>query len=673
MRLPILFLLLLVPFFSMSQDRDLEQTKKQLEISNNKFTGVNRLKFLDSLAGEMRYDTPLNVDSIFRVTINYAQTLDSINIAVKHTTNLINYLNYGPNDFKQAKQLIKASYPLLPQVTKPNIIDDFYFEAAYVYYESRNFDEAIKHFDSAYFYAKKYQSKYVELSKFAIAMSHVNIGNFGKASLELQEAATMFQNKKDTLRWLDVKNSISVLYSKNGFFKEAKKERNEIIDLVHLYKDFPSLPFVYYNNAADDNKINLQKSRIKNLKLALKTGNISENKEYFEPLLKSGLAAALAENDSIEQAESLVKELEINEKDITGYNRPFYLNAKMRLAYAKNEYPNALRYATEYHDLKAEGDQYEEIQESELFLSKVYERLNNKDKALWHYKNYSKIKDSIGSVQKARVLAFYQTIYETEKRDLIIQNQDSNIELLDSKNKLKNQWLLFGGLGLVAVFGFVTIIRSRNFAKNKQKLQEEFTQDIIQTQEDERTRLAFELHDSVGQQLMLLTRKSKSIDDSSFENLANDTLTNLRTISQGLYPATLERLGFTAAIEDLINDLDENTEVFFSSEIENIDHAINKEKALHLYRIVQEALNNTIKHAEAKAVFVGISSETNSIILTIKDNGKGFDYSKKLQTSKSLGMKSLMERCKIIKANLQLESKLNKGTQITVKLPIEAS
>src|SRR5690606_13967482 len=115
---------------------DLEQTKKQLEISNNKFIGVNRLKFLDSLAGEMRYDTPLNVDSIFRVTINYAQTLDSINIAVKHTTNLINYLNYGPNDFKQAKQLIKASYPLLPQVTKPNIIDDFYFEAAYVYYES---------------------------------------------------------------------------------------------------------------------------------------------------------------------------------------------------------------------------------------------------------------------------------------------------------------------------------------------------------------------------------------------------------------------------------------------------------------------------------------------------------------------------------------------------------
>src|SRR5690606_34306228 len=128
------------PLFSISQDKDIEQTKKQLETSNNSYTGVNRLRFLDSLAGEMRYDTPLNVDSIFRVTINYAQTLDSINIAIKHSTNLINFLNYGPNDFNEAKKIVKATYPLLSKVTKPNIIDDFYYEAAYVYFDSRNFE-----------------------------------------------------------------------------------------------------------------------------------------------------------------------------------------------------------------------------------------------------------------------------------------------------------------------------------------------------------------------------------------------------------------------------------------------------------------------------------------------------------------------------------------------------
>src|SRR5690606_21428598 len=163
------------------------------------------------------------------------------------------------------------------------------------------------------------------------------------------------------------------------------------------------------------------------------------------------------------------------------------------------------------------------------------QNIGNKEKAFSHFKNYTKIKDSIGSIQKTRVLAYYQTIYETEKRDLTIQNQKSNIALLNSENKVKNQWLLFGGMGLLGLFGFITSVRSNNNTKRRQKLQELFTQDIINTQEQERTRLAFELHDSVGQQLMLLTRKLKTIDDPLFGTLANDTLTNLRTISQGLY------------------------------------------------------------------------------------------------------------------------------------------
>lgn len=670
MRLYILSLLFIIPIFSKAQDRDLEQNKSIWENSHKETSDQDRLKYLDSLAGEIRYDSTFNSDSIFRVTISFAQKMDSVEMAMKHAINFINYHNYGTNDYKEAKKIIQAAYPLLSQVSKPNILDDFYYEAAYVYYESRHFEEAIKLFDSAYVYAKKYKSKYVELSKFAIAMAHVNNGKFGEASLELQEAATLFQNKKDTLMWLNTKNSISILYSKNGFYEAAKKERNELIKLAKISNSFPSLPIIYYNNAADDNKMNLQGSRIKNLKLALTENQISENKVYFEPALKSGLAAALAENDSLQQAEKLIKELELDDKNTTGQNAHYFLNAKMRVAFAQKDYENALKYGLTLYNLKIDGDQYEEIQESELFLSEVYQNIGNKEKAFSHFKNYTKIKDSIGSIQKTRVLAYYQTIYETEKRDLTIQNQKSNIALLNSENKVKNQWLLFGGMGLLGLFGFVTIVRSNNNTKRRQKLQVLFTQDIINTQEQERTRLAFELHDSVGQQLMLLTRKLKTIDDPLFGTLANDTLTNLRTISQGLYPATLERLGFQSAIEDLINELDENTDVFFTLELENVDKLLSKDKALHLYRMLQESLNNVLKHAEAKAVFVSLEILSNTVIMIIKDNGKGFDYNKALNTSKSLGMKSLMERSKIISAKLEVESSLGKGTTLMIKLPV---
>ncbi|WP_027124854.1 tetratricopeptide repeat-containing sensor histidine kinase [Gelidibacter mesophilus] len=670
MRLSILILLFTIPVLSLSQDKDLEYNKSNWKNAVKDATDNERLKFLDSLAGAIRYDSTFNSDSIFRVTISFAQKMDSINMAMKHAINFINYLNYETNDYKEAKNLIKSTYPLLAKVSKPNILDDFYYEAAYVYYESRHFEEAIKLFDSAYVYAKKYNSKYIELSKFSIAMAHVNNGKFGEASIELQKAALLFQNKKDTLMWLNAKNSMSILYSKNGFFKEAKEERNELIKLAKISNSFPNLALVYYNNAADDNKINLQDSRIKNLKLALVENQTSENKAHFEPALKAGLTAALAENDSLYQAQNLLKELEMEVDNMTGQNAHYYLNAKMRVAFAQNDYENALKYALKLYDLKIGGDQYEEIQEAELFLSQVYQRIGNNDQAFSHFKNYTKIKDSIGSIQKTRVLAYYQTIYETEKRDLTIQNQNSNIALLDSENKQKNQWLLFGGLGLLGLFGFMTIVRSNNNNKRRQKQQELFTQDIINTQEQERTRLAFELHDSVGQQLMLLTRKLKTIEDPLFGTLASDTLDNLRTISQGLYPAALERLGFTAAISDLVNEMDEKTDVFFTLELENTDQLISKDKALHLYRMLQEALNNVLKHADAKAVFVRIENTSNTIVMTIKDNGKGFDYNHAVNTSKSLGMKSLMERCKIISAQLEIESSLGKGTQLIIKLPV---
>lgn len=671
MRFHLFTLVLFVPVFLNAQDKDLIENKSLLKLSNERTSSAERLKFLDSLSGEIRYDSTFNADSIFRVTISYAQKMDSINIAVKHTTNFINYLNYGTNEYDEAKKIIKGTIPILSQTTKPNLIDDFYYEAAYLHYDSRQFDEAIKLFDSSYYYAEKYQSEYMGLSKFAKGMALVNTGNFGEASITLQEASKMFQEKKDTVYWLNAKNSIAILYSKNGFFKEARKERDELIEIANTVDSYHNLPVVYYNNAADDHKLNNQESRIKNLKHAVETNNKLENKAYFNAPFKFGLAVGLANNDSLNQAAVIIKELELDNQNTTDYYRTFYLNAKMHYAFAEKNYPEAIRYGIENYRLKSESDQYEELQEAALFLSKVYERLGDTEKAFSHYKKYTQIKDSIGTSQNTRVLAYYQTLYETEKRDLTIQNQTSNIALLDSKNAVKNQWLLFGGLGLLSIFGFVTISRSRNSANKRQKLQEKFTQDIINTQEDERTRLALELHDSVGQQLMLLTRKLKGVDNMEYSNLADDTLTNLRAISQGLYPITLERFGFTAAIEYLVNELDENTDEFFTLEIENTDKLITKDKALHLYRMLQETLNNTIKHAEARAVSVTIYIDNKNITMCIQDNGKGFDYDTALKTSKSLGMKSLMERCKIINAKLMVESTLGKGTKITINLPIQ--
>ena len=226
-------------------------------------------------------------------------------------------------------------------------------------------------------------------------------------------------------------------------------------------------------------------------------------------------------------------------------------------------------------------------------------------------------------------------------------------------------WVSLLSLTSISVFLFY-------YFKNKaeQKRNEAYTHNLIKAQEEERTRVARELHDSVGQKLMLLTKKTKSTGNQEMEKLASNTLQELRAISRGLHPATLERLGPTVAIRNMVDEVDTNTNIFFTHEIEDVDTLLSKEASLHLYRIIQEVLNNMVKHADAKAASVIIEKKENTIRTIIADNGKGFDFSEKVKTSESLGMKTLLERTKILHSKIDIKSQINKGTTVTLTIPI---
>ncbi|WP_313112465.1 sensor histidine kinase [Aequorivita sediminis] len=228
-------------------------------------------------------------------------------------------------------------------------------------------------------------------------------------------------------------------------------------------------------------------------------------------------------------------------------------------------------------------------------------------------------------------------------------------------------WFWFSLLTFISLGVFIFI-----FYKNKreQKRNEIYTHNLIKAQERERIRVARELHDSVGQKLMLLTKKTKSYGSIEMETLAGNTLDELRTISRGLHPATLEKLGPTAAIVKLINEVDDNTNIFFTHEIEDIDSLLSKDASLHLYRIIQEVLNNMIKHSDAKAAYIKIVKKNNFLETTIVDNGKGFDSIEKLKFNNSLGMQTLVERAKILNSKIDIKSQINKGTQITLSTPL---
>jgi len=665
-------LLLIFCVFNISvYAQETEQVISELKQKINTSEKGEKLKWMDSLSNYTYFDTNREPDSIISKTINYALQIDSLNVAIYQLSNWMDYLNNRKTNPEKAlreyKKYSEQAFLLQNNKTKAKL----YLNIGDSYYYLKEYEKAIKYYDTTEVIAKRAEEKkLLGLAMMYKAGTQSQMGHFAESSQDLQECIRMFKKAKDTFNIISAKNSLSILYSQNGFFNEAKKERDEAIVLAKKINSRTHLISFYVNAATDAKKLNQTKSRIENLLLAKKISDNSSHSSFYNSILCSHLSIAYAQQDSINLAESYLQKLEeILKTNESQQNKAGYIEALKNVWFAKKNYSKALQYGKEHLEITRKTSDFENVMNAEKFLADVYEAQNNSSQAYQHFKAYEKIKDSISNVQKVKGLSYYQTLYETEKRDSKIETQQSDIALLDAENRYKNQWLLFGGLGMLGVFGGVLLVRSRSAAKKRQKLQERFSQDLIKAQEDERIRVARELHDSVGQKLMLLTKKTKSVGDADMELLAGNTLEELRSISRGLHPATLEKLGLTKAIETLINEVDANTNIFFTNEIENIDGDLNPDQALHLYRIIQEVLNNMVKHAEAKAASVSIHRNGKNIEALIKDNGNGFEYSEKLNNGESLGMKTLLERAKIIHSKITIQSAHLKGTSILLQIP----
>lgn len=640
------------------------------KVSNSK--AAEKLKWMDSLSRVIVRETDFTNDTIVRQTVDYALELDSTRIAAWHTANLIYFQNNRAGDAQKGNTLFTEFLVQAEQINDPHTLAKYYIEGADSYYFIEKFEEAIRYYDIAEAYAKKANNDRLEgLAKLYKGGTLSFQGAFSEASRTLQEASKIFLKSADTFNIISAKNALSILYSQNAFFYEAALERDEAIAMALDKKSYGHLISFYFNAATDARKQGHVSAQIENLKKAVEANEHTESPDVYFPILYSGLVSAYANKDNLELARTWIAKLEKNpEKFTQGSNRDSYLWGLKSLSYAEGNYQKAAKEGEEHLKILREGSHYEEIKFAEEFMAKTYDKLGDTKRAYDHYKKFTIIRDSVNSVQKIKALSYYQTLYETEKRDATILNQKKDIALLDAKSEIQNQYMLFGALGLFSCFGIIMLLRSRNFAKRRQKMQEGFAQNLIQAQEEERTRVARELHDSVGQKLMLLTKHTKNNGDANMEMLAGNTLEELRSISRNLHPASLEKLGVSVAIESLVNEVDAYSSIFFTNEIENVDDLIPKENALHVYRIVQEVLTNMVKHSEAKAASVVLEKKDGIISAVIQDNGKGFNFSDTMYETGSLGMKTLLERAKIIHSKLKIESVKNIGTTVTLQIPV---
>jgi signal transduction histidine kinase len=245
-----------------------------------------------------------------------------------------------------------------------------------------------------------------------------------------------------------------------------------------------------------------------------------------------------------------------------------------------------------------------------------------------------------------------------------------------------------GTLGMVllalSIFFFFVTYQKKMLKKQlelneiRAKQQEEILINTITAQEKERKRIAQDLHDEVGAMLSVVKlnvgRIEKKSEELGAKKLAAETktyldevITQVRRISRSLLPPSLEKLGLFFALEELANWVNKSDQLKIICWKSGEQFRFDTKKELAVFRIIQELLNNAIKHSEASNIYINSRfSPYNYLMISVSDNGKGFELNEKMATG--LGLKNLESRSKIMDAKFKMKSTPGKGTTAIIYL-----
>jgi signal transduction histidine kinase len=212
------------------------------------------------------------------------------------------------------------------------------------------------------------------------------------------------------------------------------------------------------------------------------------------------------------------------------------------------------------------------------------------------------------------------------------------------------------------------------------------TQQLLKTQENERLMISRELHDRIGQDLSMLKILCNNLFDQEavissetkqkvmqLSKILQDSINSVRDIAYNLRPSSLDQLGLVRTVYQYCEDFSEATGLKVDFNSAGMDELkLDYHTEINLYRLIQEGLNNVMKHAEARRVSIKLVASFPKIILRIVDDGKGFDIKNRLQeaaSEKRMGLRSMEERVSLLGGSMRINSRSAKGTKIFIDVP----
>lgn len=359
--------------------------------------------------------------------------------------------------------------------------------------------------------------------------------------------------------------------------------------------------------------------------------------------------------------------------DITSY----YINAGDVYKELK-EFKKAIPYLRYGLNLARDIQHRENTMDAAEYLSQTYTLKHQYDSAFFFYKLFIGIKDSILNIETKMKIAGIQGQYNVEKKDKEIARQQ----------QIRN--ILIGSFVFILILILLLYISYRLAQKNKYQLayniqQNELFNAIVSTQDEERKRIAQDIHDSLGSVLSAAKLKLSSLEESKKPftgdqlekyqttlSLLNEASTELRNISHNIMPATLSKLGLVAAISNLVDKITTNTGLHISFTAYKLEERLEETTEVSIYRIILELINNIVKHATANKATVQLIKFPAYINLMIEDNGRGFNYEKATDEKKGIGLGNILSRVEYLKGTMVIDSSPGKGTTVIIEIPYKS-
>src|ERR1700757_1317051 len=570
------------------------------------------------------------------------------------------YWNQG--NYTLALQNHLASLKAYEEIGDTKFITNAYNNIGSTYYSQGNYDKALENYFTALKIQEEIADKNQKPDKYSIAAACDGIGGVLTAEKKYSEALEYYKKVLDAVQALDRKDKIVVALNNIGN------------TFMCLNKDDSAL--IFHNKA---------------LAIAIQTKD------------SIGEASALGEIGAvykkIKKYDMALQVLQSSYSILKGSNNKIWMGELLSdigaILTEQKQYKASIDYLKDAKSLLQETGNKNHIKDVYYNLSRAYEGVNDYKNAYENYTKYTLYKDSIFNNDMVAKTTEMQTKYETEKKEKEIAAQKEQI----GKQNFRLLTVVIISISVIIIVLLISyVFYNRYRTKQKTELnqmlldeQKMRTKAIIDAQEEDRKRVAKDLHDSVGQLLFILRMNLEKADKYAEKKLTSLGISNvkdsikmvddanieLRNIALKMMPRTLNETGISGAVNDLLDKTLKNTGISYNFESFLNGKIFDEHIKIGVFRIFQEILSNILKHAQATEINVHLHIVGKQLIVIIEDNGIKFNFD--IQTAKAhipktgntgMGLLNIAIRAEALNGTVLYEPSPIKGTITTIKILI---